>query len=363
MFIFMYNSSEVIIMDNFEALSHYSIPSDVLKKMLSIYKLLGKNIEYSKLLDEKKTFLESDVIEKDTFFACRLLNIKVSDQRLRLLITKDSKPANKTEEQIVGLKKVFIRLHQNAKDLLPFNGSDILDDLNLVYGKKSVSFSKENFIIKNERPKSIRLKYENILDEYHLFKKEDRFEKIFLSVITFMEIENLKPYTKHNELASIIALYYMLLTSEVDAFLYVSFIEKYFHLQSKIKEEVLKGSINYFERYLIVSDVVRIIYQMILDSYLEIDEMVKKYYFSQRAYKSDVIEQTVLKQMPVYFTKDDVRRYHPDASDSTINRILFKLRDDGLIMPLGKGRSARWMKLIKEDDPILVFGKNYARED
>ena len=63
--------------------------------------------------------------------------------------------------------------------------------------------------------------------------------------------------------------------------------------------------------------------------------------------------------MPVYFTKDDVRRYHPDASDSTINRILFKLRDDGIIMPLGKGRSARWMKLINENDPKMIFGENY----
>ena len=28
-------------------------------------------------------------------------------------------------------------------------------------------------------------------------------------------------------------------------------------------------------------------------------------------------------------------------------------------MPLGKGRSARWMKLIKEDDPKMMFGGNY----
>lgn len=350
-------------MNNFEALSHYNIPSDVLKSMLSIYKLIGMNEQYALKLEEKKSFLESDVIEKDTFYASKMLKVEVSDQRLRLLITKNSKPLNKQEEVIVGLKKVFTRLHLNAKDSLSFNGSDILDDLNLIFGKKYISFSKENYIVKNERPKSIRLKYENVLEEYHLYKKEEKFEKIFLSVITYMEMMNLKPYSSNNDIAIMLALYYMLLTSGVDSFFYISFVEKYYNNKDIIKNTVLKGSINYYENYLIVSDTVRIIYKIIEDSYKEIDDMIKKYYFNDRAYKSDVIEETIIKKMPTYFTKDDVRRYHPDASDSTINRILFKLRDEQLIMPLGKGRSARWMKLIKEDDPKLVFGKKYARED
>lgn len=346
-------------MDNFEVLSQYSIPSDVLKNMLSLYKLIGMNDQYDLKLDEKREFLESDVIEKDTFFASRLLNVNVSDQRLRLLITKDSKPTTKQEEVVTGLKRVFKRMHQNAKEGYTFNGSDILDNLNIIFGKKSTSFSKENYVMKGERPISIRLKYEQILEKYHLFKKEEKFENIFLSVITFMEMSNLNPYTNNNEFASILALYYMLLTSDAKCFLYVSFIEKYYLQKEQIKDSVLKGSINYWERYLLTTDTVRLIYKLIISSYKEIDEMIKQYYFNSRAYKSDVIEETVIKKMPVYFTKDDVRRFHPDASDSTINRILFKLRDEGSIMPLGKGRSARWMKLIKEDDPKMMFGGNY----
>lgn len=348
-------------MDNFEVLNHYSIPSDVLKKMLNIYKLLGRNNEYHKQLSEQKDFLFNDVIEKDTYFATKFLQINLSDQRLRLLITKNSKPLNKTEEEVVGLKKVFIALHRNANDYFSFNGSDILDDLNLVYGKKSTSFSSQTYMVKGERPKSIRLKYENILDEYHLFKKEEKFEKIFLSVITFMEIYNLSPYTNHNELACLIAIYYMMLTSDVDVFKYVSFVQIYYENFQKIKSSVLKGSINYYEKYLLVTDTVRIFYDLIEKAYVEVDNLIKKYYYNSRAFKSDVLEETIIKNMPTYFTKDDIRREHPDASDSTINRILFKLRDEQIIMPLGKGRSARWMKLINENDPIVVFGKKYER--
>ena len=91
--------------------------------------------------------------------------------------------------------------------------------------------------------------------------------------------------------------------------------------------------------------------------------MIKKLTQQERAFKSDVIEVTILQKIPVYFTKDDIRRSHPNASDSTINRILFKRRDEQIIMPLGKGRSARWMKIISENDPRLIFGLNYENKD
>lgn len=43
--------------------------------------------------------------------------------------------------------------------------------------------------------------------------------------------------------------------------------------------------------------------------------------------------------------------------------VFFKLRDEQIIMPLGKGRSARWMKIISENDPRLIFGLNYENKD
>lgn len=351
-------------MDNFGVLSHYSIPSDVLMDMLKTYRLLGMNDEYKKKLDDKIEYLKSDVIEKDTYFISRMLNLEVTDNRLRLLITKDSLPKNKTEEQVVGIKKVIKTIHESTLKKYTYNGSDILDYLNLIFGKKSTSFSKEIVRPKNSiRAISIRLSYEKVLEEYHRYRSEKKFESIFLSVICYMEIVNLKPYSANNMLASLLALYYMILLSDVEAFRYISFFEILSKYESILNDEVKKGSINYLENYLQTTGVVRLMFKMIEEAYESLEETIKKYYFSERAYKSDVIEQTVYQKMPQYFTKDDLRRYHPDASDSTINRILFKLRDQQIIMPLGKGRSARWMKLINENDPRMIFGADYEQDD
>ena len=353
-------------MDNFEVLNHYSIPSDILMDMLSTYKLLGKSDAYKNQLLEQESYIQNEVLEKDTFYAIKLLKIdNISDNRLRLLIAKNSLPKNKQEEVVIGLKKVFVRLHYNAKRHLSFNGSDLLDYLNTIFGKKSTTFSKD-VLTKNDRkvkPISIRLSFERVLENYHLYRLENKFEPIFLSVITFMEMINLQPYSNNNEIASVLSLYYMMLLSEVYAFEYISFMELYFTFRKDIEEAVAKGSLNYFTNYLQTSDTVRLVFKLIGEAYNQLDGLIKNLYFAKRAYKSDVIEETIYKKMPKYFTKDDIRRFHPDASDSTINRILFKLRVEQIIMPLGKGRSARWMKLIHDDDPRIIFGVNYDKQD
>ena len=48
--------------------------------------------------------------------------------------------------------------------------------------------------------------------------------------------------------------------------------------------------------------------------------------------------------MKTTFTKEDIRLQNPYVSESTINRALISLRDSGYIEPLGKGRSAKWIR-------------------
>ncbi len=351
-------------MNNFEVLKHYSIPSDVLMDMLDTYKLLGMNNEYLIKIGDKKDVLIKDTLDKDTFFVACLLGLEITENRLRLLITKDSIPKNKQEEAIVGIKKVLTLITRDTTNNLPFNGSDVQDYLNIIFGKGKVSFSKDMFKgKKNIKPISKRLVYEKVLEEYFNFSNNRIFEPIFLSVIAFMEMTNIEPYTNYNEMATYLAMYYMMLYSKVEAFRYVSFFELLYKNLTKIKEEVRLGSLNYTENYLQASGLVRLMFKMIQEAYDDLDVVLKNYAFQSHAFKSDVIEETIYHKVPEFFTKDDVRRYHPDASDSTINRSLFKLRDMGVIMPLGKGRSARWMKIMKEDDPKMLFGVKYENKD
>ena len=85
-----------------------------------------------------------------------------------------------------------------------------------------------------------------------------------------------------------------------------------------------------------------------------INELIRNYEFDSQLNKSNNIENTINK-LPDVFSKDDIRNVHPYISDSTINRTLKRLRDDERIRPLGKGRSAKWIKLFKSTNKKLSF--------
>jgi len=46
------------------------------------------------------------------------------------------------------------------------------------------------------------------------------------------------------------------------------------------------------------------------------------------------------------FTKEDLRKRHPNVSDATIDRTLKRLKLEDKIRPLGKGRSSKWQRII-----------------
>lgn len=64
-----------------------------------------------------------------------------------------------------------------------------------------------------------------------------------------------------------------------------------------------------------------------------------------RGAKTAAIEQFIRSRVVEEFTIADVREAALGASDSLIGKVLARLRDEGMIEPLGTGRSARWRRL------------------
>lgn len=351
-------------MDNFAVLEHYNIPSDILMKMLEIYQLMGKNINLEEILKDDKVYHHQNTLNLDTYFIVKMVTGNaISDNRLFQLIEKKATPKNQQEEVVKNAKKVLMELEQNASLSRPYNGSDLLDALNGIVGRRKVSFSKDlitNNLNKKEKM-SVRLYYQQILDKYQRYFHEQKFERIFLAVICYMEIINLNPYTCYNDLASKLAFYYMMHLSGLTVFKYVSLFSLLNEIEADLANTIAYSSLNYYESYLQTAPVVRLIYKLIIDAYSKLDKIKKEATYHNRIFKSDVIEDTIRK-LPDVFTKDDIRRAHPTTSDATINRILFKLRDEEYIIPLGKGRSAMWHKNPSYDKRKLLI-KDFKEED
>ena len=60
--------------------------------------------------------------------------------------------------------------------------------------------------------------------------------------------------------------------------------------------------------------------------------------------KSERIEMAIEGKLG-YFTKNEIRTICPDVGEATINRVFERMRVEGKIEVVGKGRNAKWKKL------------------
>jgi len=349
-------------MNNFEAIKSNLIPCSILIRLLNIYKRLGETHLLIERLDADKQYLKEKNIDNETVVICKYLNMNVSDNRLRLLLNKGSNPLNKEEQAVLNIREVILSIINESADI-PYNGSDLLQYLNKIFGKNSHKFTDRIYnelLINNFDPKktSIRAMTERIIDNYYKEIKSKSYESIYLSLITYLELDLMMPYNNHNELASMLALYYMINGCGFEIFQYVSFFDIFLSNLSSWNETKKLCYVNYPNTPLKINALIPLILSYVEQAYQKIDEILNSMHYEKKMFKGDGIEQTIY-QLPNTFTKDDIRRFHPNVSESTLNRALFKLRDEKIIMPLGKGRSARWIKLINDDDPRAIFGGHY----
>lgn len=356
--IIIYNSSDVrcSVMNCMKNMSRILIPNDLMIPLVNLYRFIGRNELYAQSFTDHHEQVMNQTIERDTYFLGRMLRLNITDPRMRLIITKDSSPRNKEETVLFKIKEVLYNIHQTFSKYM-LNSADILAMLNHIYSQyNQVRFEPLNLNRKMaiSPGKSKRVIFDETIAEYtNLFEKE-RYERIILSIHFFIDMYNIKPFTEHNELASFLTLYTLLLRSGLDVFTYVSLFEMMDTYNGEFLTEVKNASFNWEEGYSQTLPLMRFMVKMINESYKKLDTIHKEYAFDQKLRKSDNIEATIYRLTDI-FSKDDIRLVHPFVSESTINRALAKLKEEEVIKPLGKGRSAKWMKIIKDDDYSHLF--------
>ena len=179
-------------MNNFDYLKNYQIQGDLLLDLLSLYKTIGKSEVYSNIYKEDFLVDYNNSLEEDTFEIVKYLGIKVSFERQRLIITKDYTPKNKEENMVAAIKRMIASIRSNALEhKRPINSIDILDLLKRIYGP-NIKLNSNDFTIQNIKNKSVRYKFNTILDDYDTAIKQKLYEPLILSSILIMEMVVLK---------------------------------------------------------------------------------------------------------------------------------------------------------------------------
>ncbi len=322
-------------------LGRFITPNEVIIVLTKIYKYIGMNESFSKMTSSYMNKIVEQTIERDAFFLAKLLKLEISDTRLRLIITKNSAPRNREETILFNIAEVLSDIQMNY-DKYAIQSNDQLNMINYIYSNQNIKFDITKDDKRSISQKSKRVLLDELNEKFD--QSKNQVEIITLTLNYYIDISNLNAFTTNNKTLNYILLYLLLLKAEVSSFKYISFFEMIYTDEQAFNECLLDASYNWSEGLSQTLNFLRYVVKLILMSWEKTEAIVNEYSFDQNINKGDNIENTI-NNLSNIFTKDQIRIIHPYVSESTINRALQKLRDEKKIKPLGKGRSAKWIKI------------------
>jgi len=344
-------------------INRFKIPNDIIINYIDLYKSIGKNHYNHDALISDYTVMVRQTICNDVYYFSKIFDLQVSESRLKSLIYKEILPKNKDEKLVLRLKKAFTKIHKETStfelhvneifDMLKFLYKDIVSDKKLQFVKADKK-SGEKVSLLARTTNNKREELDELIALFIEKVNESRYESGFIISNFYIDLVNILPFVEKNDEIALITLYILLLTNGYEAFEYVSFMELIYKNQNEFKRATLNSSFNWSEGFAETLEIHRLLLGISLHAYSEVNGLIRDYEFDSQLNKSNNVENTITK-LDEIFTKDDIRNVHPYISDSTINRTLKRLRDDGKIRPLGKGRSAKWMKLMKTEKKTTLF--------
>ncbi len=343
-------------------LDRTQIPNDIVMSYIKIYKSIGINHYNHETLSSDYQVMVRQTVNYDTHFFTKIFKIGVSDSRLKSLIYKDVLPKNKDERFVLNLKNAFVKIHNENStfellaneifDLYKFLYKDVIADSKLQFRKVARKSNKVSLL--SGKYASKREDLEELIALYKVKVKEEKYEISLIIENFYIDFINISPFVEKNEELGLLILYILLLLNSYEVFEYISFMQLISININEFNLEVRNASFNWAEGFSQVLPLHRFFLKISAYGYDQINDLIRNYEFDSQLNKSNNIENTINK-LPDVFSKDDIRNVHPYISDSTINRTLKRLRDNEKIRPLGKGRSAKWIKLYKSTNKKIAF--------
>ncbi len=328
----------------------FRLPSDVIISLTEVYSYKGRQIYHDEVIgSDIKLYIEQTMIKDIEAFA-DLLDLKVSPTRLATLARKEMTPRNNAEKTLLKFKQVLKNIMEKHQTFA-FSTNEIQAFHTVVFEYiANTRFARTETASKFATQKVInkRLELDEALEITENVYHGNKYEKLILNLLLFVDFYNIKAFQEKNEYTALMLLQLLLFKIGFDNFKYVSFYDYINEHFEEYKKALVAASFSYEEGLSQPLPLIRFFLRALVDTSKEVAQMVKNHEYDQQLNKSFSLENTIYK-LPQVFQKEDLRRIHPGVSDSTINRTLIRLREDGIVRPLGKGRSAKWMRIQNKD--------------
>lgn len=340
-------------MKSLENVDRTSLSTDLIMDMLKLYQFKGKDFYYAEALKSRTTQMVNYTIERDSFYTEKLLDFEISDYRLRMLIKKHSPGKNSQETVVANIVESFAMI-QDKIDTFDLITNEIFSLGRFIFGSKKFKFKTDVYndtstLFNEKKRKSRRMILEQLLETYNKKLKEDKYETTLLITNFYVDFINLEIFDTRNDIIGLYILYLLLFRAGFKVFKYVSFFQLVYENKAEFDEAIAKACYDWKDGYAVTGPLNKVIVKLMLQGYYKIETELRNVDFDKKVKKTNDIEATILR-LPQIFTKEMIRDKQSYVSDSTINRTLKRLSEEGKVRANGVGRSAKWIRLVEYDN-------------
>lgn len=330
--------------------------SNQLASLREIGEFRGKQILYSKQSPEALESLQETARIESTESSNRLEGIEVPPDRLEDLILQNSKPKNRSEQEVAGYRDALSLIHESAKEM-KISCNVILQLHKMIYSYLSQPGGKwkatDNEIVEKhpDGTKRVRfkppsafqtpLKMQELEDDYKKALDLGQIDPLILIPIIILDFLCVHPFSDGNgrvaRLLTLILLYHF----DYEVGRYIS-LERIFEETKEDYYRTLEASSKgWHQEKHDTAPWMNYFWIVLLKAYREFEMRVGTIKPGKGS-KSDQIRKTVLRQVSA-FAISDIEKECPWISRDMIRLVLRELKVEGAIRPQGKGRGAKWI--------------------
>ncbi len=348
----------------------HSLKEDYLNKItfsaneLTLLKTIGSYQGKQELFYEQSPEvlenLKKAAIVESTESSNRLEGITAPHHRISALVLKDSKPKNRTEQEIAGYRDALTLLHHSSKEMplslnvirqlhgylyryLPSEGGKWKTVDNAITEKKPDGTTRIRFKPTSafETPQAM----ESLVEKYHHCTDQLNLEPLLVIPAFILDFLCIHPFRDGNGRTARLLTLQLLYHFGYEVGRYIS-LERIFEESKESYYETLEeSSRNWHEGSHNVMPWINYFWGTLLRAYKEFESRVGTL-ITRKGSKAGLIRSTIAGiERP--FSISDIERACPAVSRDTIRLVLRSLRDEGVIESIGKGRGAKWKKIKK----------------
>ncbi len=290
----------------------------------------------------------------------RLEGIELPHKKIEELVLKETVPTNRSEQEIAGYRDALNLIHESGEHM-PFTIGIILQLHGILCRYLSNPGGRwkatDNEIIETNPDGTKRIRFiptkahltqtvmEQLTKNYSDAVIQQQRDPLILVPLAILDFLCVHPFSDGNGRMSRLLTLMLLYHFDYKVGHYIS-LERIFEDSKESYYETLEASSkNWHEGKHDVKPWLNYFWGVLIRAYREFEDRVGVI-ITSRGSKTELIRSTINRKINP-FSISDIESDCPGISRDMIRLVLRQMKDEGLIIPKSKGRSALWQKIIK----------------